>query len=214
MAAGGLFFPATAEAQGSGRAILHRDHPLVREAIEVQHRHMGSLMRIPDVVGTGVGIGPDGLPAIKVFTARHGVPGIPEWLESIPVHIEVTGIVVAFQTDPTLKYRPAPIGVSTGHPAITAGTIGARVKDAAGNIYALSNNHVYANQNEANIGDSALQPGAYDGGKDPIDKIGTLFAFEPIDFTFSGENYIDAAIVRILDPVDNYLGNSTPPEDM
>ncbi len=48
-------------------------------------------MRIPDVVGTGVGIGPDGLPAIKVFTKMHGVKGIPEWLESTPVHVEVSG---------------------------------------------------------------------------------------------------------------------------
>ena len=90
-----FLWPAVAEAQGAEKAILHRHHPLVREAIEVQHRHIDRLMGIPDVVGTGVGIGPDGLPVIKVFTKRHGVPGIPEWLESIPVHVEVTGMVVA-----------------------------------------------------------------------------------------------------------------------
>ena len=115
-------------------------------------------MRIPDVVGTGVGIGLDGLPVIKVFTKRAGVRGIPEWLESIPVHVEVTGMVVAL-SDPTAKFpRPVPIGVSTGHPDITAGTIGCRVTDGT-NVYALSNNHVYANQNDANRGDSALQQG-------------------------------------------------------
>jgi len=201
--------PVAAEAPGSEKAILHRHHPLVREAIDVQHRHLNWLMSIPDVVGTGVGIGPDGLPAIKVFTTRHGVRGIPEWLELTPVHVEVTGMVVALQTDPTLKYRPAPIGVSTGHPAITAGTIAARVKDLAGNVYALSNNHVYANQNEANIGDSALQPGPYDGGVDTADRIGTLYDFEPIDFTFSGENLIDAAIaLSSTSDLDNStLGN-------
>ena len=200
--------PTVAEAQGSEKGILHRHDPLVREAIEVQHRHLGNLMRIPDVVGTGVGIGPDGLPAIKVFTARHGVPGIPEMLEFIPVHVEVTGMVVALG-ETTARYRPAPIGVSTGHPAITAGTISARVKDAAGNVYALSNNHVYANQNNANIGDNVLQPGPYDGGIDPADKIGVLHDFEPIDFTFSGVNYIDAAIA-LSSTVD--LGNSTLPD--
>src|SRR4030043_2225841 len=142
--------PALAEAQGSEKAILHRHHPLVQEAIGVQHRHLNWLMRIPDVVGTGVGIGPDGLPAIKVFTAKHGVKGIPEWVESTPVQLEVTGMVVAL-TDPTAKFsRPVPIGVSTGHPDITAGTTGARVKDSNGRVFALSNNHVYANQNEAN----------------------------------------------------------------
>ena len=190
--------PALAEAQGSEKAILHRHHPLVQEAIDVQHRHLHWLMRIPDVVGTGVGIGPDGLPVIKVFTTRHGVKGIPEWLESTPVHVEVTGMVVALECpDGPAGWcdRPVPIGVSTGHPDITAGTIAARVKDLGGNVYALSNNHVYANQNEANNGDSALQPGTYDGGVDPADRIGTLSDFEPIDFSFSGENYIDAAIV-------------------
>ena len=83
--------PSLAEAQGSENAILHRHHPLVGKAIDVHHRHMGTLMGIPEVVGTGVGMGPDRLPAIKVFTTRHGVPGIPEWLESTPVHVEVTG---------------------------------------------------------------------------------------------------------------------------
>jgi hypothetical protein len=67
--------------------------------------------------------------------------------------------------DPTGRFdRPVPIGVSTGHPDITAGTIGARVKDSDGNIYALTNNHVYADENRASIGDKVLQPGAFDGG--------------------------------------------------
>ena len=197
--------PTLAEAQGSEKGVLQRHHPLVQEAIGVQHRHLNWLMRIPDVVGTGVGIGPDGLPAIKVFTARHGVKGIPEWLESTPVQVEVTGMVVALG-DTISRQRPAPIGVSTGHPDITAGTIGARVKDAAGNVYALSNNHVYANQNEANIGDIVLQPGPYDGGVYPGDQIGTLYDFMPIDFTFAGENYIDAAIA--LSSTSD-LGNAT-----
>ncbi len=200
-----FFSPALAEAQGSEKGVLHRHHPLVQEAIGVQHRHHNWLMRIPDVIGTGVGIGPDGLPAIKVFTTKHGAKGIPEYLESTPVQVEVTGMVVALG-DTTARYRPAPIGVSTGHPAITAGTIGARVKDLAGNVYALSNNHVYANQNEANIGDIVLQPGPYDGGVYPGDRIGTLYDYMPIDFSFAGENYVDAAIA-ISSPSD--LSNST-----
>jgi hypothetical protein len=86
------------------------------------------------------------------------------------------------------------IGVSSGHPEVTAGTIGARVKDQLGDVYALSNNHVYANQNDAVIGDSALQPGIIDGGSDPADKIAQLFDFEPIDFSIFGSNTLDAAI--------------------
>jgi len=101
--------------------------------------------------------------------------------------------------------RPVPIGVSTGHPDITAGTIGARVTDGT-NVFALSNNHVYAIQNGASIGDSALQPGSYDGGVDPDDAIGTLHAFEPILFDGSN-NTMDAATA--LSSTTN-LGNATP----
>jgi len=202
--------PTAAEAQIAQKPILHRHHPLVREAIEVQNRHSHRLFDIPDVVGTGVGVGLDGLPVIKVFTKRAGVRGVPEWLESTPVHVEVTGMVVAL-SDPTSRFaRPVPIGVSTGHPDITAGTIGARVIDANGNVYALSNNHVYANQNEALPNDPVLQPGPYDGGVSSGDQIGTLSDFQVINFSFSGENYIDAAIA--LSTVGE-LGNSTPTDD-
>jgi len=204
-----FFWPAAAEAKDAPKAILHRHDPRVREAIAVQNRHTRNLMGIPNVVGTGVAIGPDGLPAIKVFTSRHGISGIPERLESIPVQVEVTGMVVALG-DTTARYRPAPIGVSTGHPLITAGTIGARVKDASGRVFALSNNHVYANQNDATIGDNVLQPGSYDGAIDnEYYRIGTLFDFEPIDFSFFGQNYMDAAVA--LSTPEN-LGNSTLPD--
>ena len=67
--------------------------------------------------------------------------------------------------------RPVPIGVSTGHTAITAGTFGSRVKDSNGAIYALTNNHVYANENLANLGDEVIQPGTFDGGTAPADTI-------------------------------------------
>jgi hypothetical protein len=210
MGAMGFLLPA-AEAQDVQKAAIHDHGAMIRAAMAVQNRHLEALMSNPEVVGTGVGIGPDGLPTIKVFTKRSGVPGIPDWLESIPVQVEVTGMVVALG-DTTARYRPAPIGVSTGHPDITAGTIGARVKDQYGNVYALSNNHVYANQNEASEGDNVLQPGAFDGGTNPADAIGTLYAFEPIDFTLSGVNYIDAAIAKISDPADSFLSNSTLPD--
>jgi hypothetical protein len=104
--------------------------------------------------------------------------------------------------------RPVPIGVSTGHPAITAGTIGARVKDSAGNVYALSNNHVYADENLAHLGDSALQPGPYDGGQDSdYYRIGTLAAFKTIVFSNTASNTIDAAIALSS---TSALGNGTP----
>ncbi len=101
---------------------------------------------------------------------------------------------------------PSPIGVSTGHPNITAGTIGCRVVKN-GNVYALSNNHVYANENKALIGDNVLQPGPYDGGVNPGDAIGVLAEFKTITFSRYASNTIDAAIALCSTAT---LGNSTP----
>jgi hypothetical protein len=219
-----FFWPVAAEAQGSEKGILQKNHSLVREAIDVQHRHLHWLMQNPDVVGTGVGIGPDGLPAIKVFTARHGVKGIPEWLESTPVHAEVTGRFYALRgetcdsdgvcTGAGRWPLPVPTGVSVGHPAITAGTIATRVTDGT-NVFILSNNHVLANVNQAAIGDPILQPGVYDGGVNPDDAIANLSDFEPIKFCTVKwflykcvqTNTIDAAIAS---STSSELGFSTP----
>jgi len=52
-----------------------------------------------------------------------------------------------------------------------------------------------------------LQPGTYDGGVDPDDAIGTLFAFEPIVFHPRANNTIDAAIA--LTNID-MVGNAPP----
>ena len=75
------------------------------------------------------------------------------------------------------------------------------------NVYALSNNHVYADENLASIGDNVIQPGTFDGGASPADNIGTLSDFEPIVFSTSANNVIDAAIA-LTSTAD--LGKSTP----
>ncbi len=97
------------------------------------------------------------------------------------------------------KHRPAFPGISIGHKDITAGTLGAVIDSEK---YMLSNNHVLANVNGALIGDNILQPGVYDGGVNPTDKIGTLYDFEPIRMDgvyrsgawYASVNYMDAAI--------------------
>ena len=174
-----------------------------------QQRHTDALLRIPGVIGTAVGLLPNGKLGVKILLADTSVRGLPGALDGIPVAAEVTGLIVPRST-PTTRARPAPLGFSVGHPAITAGSIGARVVDAAGNVYVLSNNHVLANSNDATIGDPALQPGPYDGGTAPADQIGTLFAFKPIDFSASGANTFDAAIA--LSSTSD-LGNATPTDD-
>lgn len=196
-----LALPGIVQAQGrSDQALEH--------AKQVQERHTDELMAKPGVVGTAVGLGQGDQPVVLVLIEHGNVPGIPEELERIPVKKVVSGKINAF-FDTTTKYRPAPIGVSTGHPLITAGTIGCRVKDSSGNVYALSNNHVYAAENMAIKGDAVIQPGTYDGGSSPADDIGNLSDFEPIVFSRKASNVIDAAIA--ISDVGR-LGNATPLE--
>jgi hypothetical protein len=191
---------------------------------EVQERHTEELMTRQGVVGTAVGLGQGAKPVMLILLEYGGVPGIPEHLNGIPVRPLVTGKIYALPKpdgppgqdkkpppdenpiDPTEWCdRPVPIGVSTGHPIITAGTIGCRVTDGS-NVYALSNNHVYAASNDASLGDAVIQPGTYDGGALPDDEIGTLFDFEEISFDGS-PNIIDAAIAQSSTEL---LGNATP----
>lgn len=114
------------------------------------------------------------------------------------------------------RIRPAQGGWSVGHYQITAGTIATCVYDllpGAGvnpptygigippKFYILSNNHVLANSNEAHLGDPILQPGPYDGGTNPADRIASLSRFIPIQFApqvpiTQHNNLVDAAIAE------------------
>lgn len=95
------------------------------------------------------------------------------------------------------RMRPARSGVSIGNVRVTAGTLGSVVYDflpgasvdppgpglgTPARFYVLSNNHVLADCNRAQPGSSILQPGAYDGGTDPDDRLATLDRFIPIQF--------------------------------
>jgi hypothetical protein len=197
--------------------------PGLARSIEVKERHAEALLEIAGVTGVGVGHNGAGNPAVIILTETPGVHGLPVFLDGVPVVVQVSGKFFAqpkpdkpgkppTPDEPVLTPRdrwdrPVPIGVSTGHPAITAGTIGARVTDGT-NVYALSNNHVYANENRASTGDVVLQPGPFDGGTFPDDCIGTLCDWSDIDFT-GGTNTIDAAIA--LSSAEN-LTNATPPD--
>lgn len=190
-------------------ATLSRTNPGIQKAIEVQRVHNEKLMQIVGVVGTGIGMNDYGEPVISVFTEDKLVTGIPTTLGTIPVEKKVTGRFIAY-VDPTTRFpRPVPIGVSVGHPKITAGTIGCRVKDGSGNLYILSNNHVLANSNDATIGDAIIQPGTYDGGDKATDVIGTLYNFVPILFD-GAPNLMDAAIADVTTATAGY---STPTGD-
>ena len=159
-------------------------------------RHTAELMKKTNVVGVAIGYKEKGgkktgTPNLVVMV-RKKVPiselrqqdVVPSEVDRIGTDVKDVGEIRALNQAPTDKWRPAPGGVSIGHYAITAGTLGAVVKDAGNNEkLILSNNHVLANSNEAEIGDAILQPGPYDGGTLQEDVIANLLRFVPIKYT-------------------------------
>jgi hypothetical protein len=105
---------------------------------------------------------------------------VPALIDGIPTDVVATGVIRALQSR-TDRHRPAPGGVSIGHRAITAGTLGCLVRRGT-QVFILSNNHVLANSNDARRGDAILQPGPHDGGRFPEDHIADLEDFVPIAF--------------------------------
>jgi len=201
---------------GIDRGDFDEADPLVRAVIDLREKHHHALMALPDVVGTAVGLGDGETPAIVVFTrgtAQAGV--IPDRIENTPVVALVTGEILAMPSNAAVNPsgyfpRPVPIGVSTGNIGqCLAGTISARVKDGAGSVYALSNNHVFALENLAPTGSLVVQPGVYDTGckVNTGNAIGSLSAYVPIHFTPGTTNVVDCAIA--LSDTDR-LGKGTP----
>ena len=210
----GIFASSLANAQGAPA-----DPGSFQQARDVHQRRSPGLFKNPRVVATGVGISAAGKPVIKVYIESGSAADIPAQVDGIPVEVSVSGRIVASRgvcnndnADPAAcrpdeprappgsgaakdRYpRPVPIGVSTGHTNITAGTIGCSVQVGC-HKYALSNNHVFADEGAAVLGDDILQPGPYDGGTAPADVIGTLYDFEPIVFSTEASNIMDAALI-------------------
>ncbi len=186
-------------------------------AFAAQDAYTDQLLAMPGVVGTAIGLDAVGNPVLKVYTTFAGAAALPASFGEVPVMETVTGSFTSLvaptdAVNPRAHFpRPVPIGVSSGQADVTAGTIGARVvKD--GQVFALSNNHVFANSNAAKVGDNILQPGRADGGSNPNDAFAVLHDFEPIQycqrvpFPCPG-NELDAAIARTS---TDQLGNATP----
>jgi len=138
---------------------------------------------------------------------------VPSTLMGFPVKTVVTGPIrfltaktgttlAGLAGEKTAKWRPCPGGVSVGHYMITAGTLATVVVDnATGARLFLSNNHVLAATNRGKPGDPILQPGPYDGGKDPRDRLGVLERF--VELRGPPEtNLVDAAVARPLADAD------------
>jgi hypothetical protein len=200
--------------------------PGLAAALAAQARYTDRLLGRPGVVGTAVALTPGGRAAVQVFTLAADVPGLPAVLDRVPVAIVVTGEIRALPATAGAPAaagvirakdrfaRPVPIGVSTGNEgSCSSGTIGARVRLGA-NVYALSNNHIYALENLAPLGSKILQPGRYDllncaAGLDAV--LGSLTKYVPVVFSKSANNVVDAALAAssttLLDrrtPSDGY----------
>lgn len=166
---------------------------------------------LTDNLGGGIGFSrvlSDGTRTITASaTDRQGKTGT----DSVTITVGGT----AGQTKTTDYWtRPVPIGVSTGnYQDVSAGTIACRVVDSAGNVYALSNTHVFAPNDisgSSEVGDTVTQPGLYDVPTHLYDSslsLGQVTAYKPINGSIIATNDIDAAIA-LTDR--NTLGTSTP----
>lgn len=141
---------------------------------------------------------------VKVDVQQVGELGIEQ---ITPQKVQDTG-----EINTTDKHRPNPQGVSIGHPEITAGTAGFiawEKEEKHGVTYpaprGVTNNHVGANENNAEVGDSILQPGPYDGGNNTDkDRIGSLEGYVKLK---DEENKVDVSWYSI----DNRKSNSYTP---
>jgi hypothetical protein len=135
--------------------------------------------------------------AVKNSLAMAAAAGDEE-LDATPVSVVTTGVIEAYAH--RFKARPAPCGVSVGHFNITAGTIGALSRGRSGvrrnRLLLLSNNHVLADVNAGPIGADVIQPGKFDGGLNPRDRIGKLERFVPVNFVDCATAWVDSNLVR------------------
>lgn len=165
----------------------------------ILQRHVDALMQRPNVVGVAIGdkltkgettheVGITVMVRVKLpKEALVKSDFVPFELEGVETDvIEVGDIRIHASTfspaDHQKRHRPVVGGISVGHFQITAGTLGAIVDSVDYGAVMLSNNHVLAKSNDAQIGDAILQPGTADGGKLADDRIGELAAFVPIQF--------------------------------
>jgi hypothetical protein len=97
------------------------------------------------------------------------------------------------------RQRPLLIGTSAGHADVTAGTLGAFVRRGT-SVCILSNNHVLANEDKGKAGDAILQPGRYDVGRNPADRVASLKWWVRLKPTAA--NRVDAALAEVTDTIE------------
>lgn len=179
----------------------------INQVMAIQNRYTDALLKIDGVIGTATAAMPGGEYVIKVLAKREiRDRNLPAVIENVPVITEVVGEVVALSF--TGRYRPVTMGVSGGnindrtrkgaYIYCSGGTIGSVVYKN-GNSYFLSNNHVFARENKATIGEDIVQPGLIEVNCSQItnDVVADLSEFVKITFKRTASNKVDAAIAQI-----------------
>lgn len=205
---------AMAFAETADTVILGKDYFDAQEELESQLRNIRAFpSSLPEetqdyvgggeqVLGTGLGfrnirgyLTPE--IGLKVYVTEKtlgasasSLSAIPPQVRNIPVDVEQVGEAIPHLYKQRYQ-RAVNCGVSIGD-QIDTGTLGCLVELNNGKLCLLSNNHVIANLNNGKIGDSIIQPGLRDLGRDTQDRIAVLEKFVPIDF--SGQNTVDAAV--------------------
>ena len=181
------------------------------DVYEVRDLMEKDLLSYDDVVGVGIG---ESERRVRVYVKEwrsEVLRKIPKKLAGYYVEVIEAGvfrplsmlkmdIMDVVDRSRTMRWRPAPCGVSIGHFKITAGTLGAVVyRD--GRPFILSNNHVLANcdcewETRASVGDHVYQPGPIDGGSE-LDAIARLSSWVKLGRT---GNLVDCALAEPISP--------------
>lgn len=188
---------------------------LFNQMLEAQQRFQFELLAKSGVVGVAIGYREvrgeitDEMSLVALVQQKMPIEAltaddlVPREVDGVPVDVFEVGYIQAQSVvlGPRDRWRPViPGGVSIGHRLVTAGTLGAMVKDRNnGQPFILSNNHVIANSNDANTGDAVLQPAPTDGGLIPQDVVAQLERFERL-------RWVDEPVEPTPPP-----GGGTPP---
>jgi hypothetical protein len=202
----------------------------VPQALALRRKKSFSTASGVNLVGVGIGEKVTnrkrtGEMCVKVLVAKKYPKGrigrpdsIPSAIEGIPTDIEAVGYPRKFEIPNRQLYRPVPGGVSVGldFNAVNyrfAGTLGVIVsgRETPQRFYALSNNHVLADENRVATGAGVVQPGTLDQGTNP-NRVARLTQYVPLKFD-NRRNWMDAAVAefdRIGDVTRMILGIGAP----
>lgn len=190
------------------------------------HRKFASLCRLfpwegiassveHGLFGTSVGRDRRGALCVQVYANARGSRYLStEVLPTFQSMIEVPVSVV--ESGPISFARSRPFGGGASIGALggsQTGTLGAWLKrNPSGNVVGISNNHVIADFNRYDQGDSVIQPGAGDGGtvNDVVGQIDGVVKLMEDDGTNGTVNLADVAWFSSSSviPVDHSIGSS------